>query len=235
LSKLGFASRAEAAALVRAGRVRVDGRPVTDPERRTDPRRERISVDGHRVAARATIVLAMHKPTGVVTTRKDERGRATVYDLLPTRAGWVFPVGRLDAATSGLLLFTNDTRLGDALSGDRSVVEKTYEVEVDGALEAAHAARLAAGVEIALPGEGIVRTRPARCALLAAGPPGRLSLVIVEGKNRQVRRMCDAIGRPVLALRRTRVGPISLGALAPGATRALTPAEVEALRRAAGL
>src|SRR5579872_4949444 len=107
LSKLGVCSREQAAALVREGRVAIDGEKIADPERRTDPRRERISVDGRPVRARATVVIAMNKPPGIVTTRSDERGRRTVYDLLGSRAEWVFPVGRLDAQTSGLLLLTN--------------------------------------------------------------------------------------------------------------------------------
>jgi 23S rRNA pseudouridine2605 synthase len=231
LSKLGFASRTEAARLVAAGRVTVDGRPARDPERRTDPRRETIAVDGRAVRARAPLFFAMHKPAGVITTFSDERGRRTVYDLLPRLDAWVFPVGRLDAETTGLLLFTNDTRVGEALTNERYHVEKRYEVLAAGALAAEAAARLRGGVEIADARGGRVRTLPARCEVLEARADAtRLALTIREGKNRQVRRMLEAVGHPVLALHRTRVGPIALGSLAPGAVRALAPAEVAALR-----
>jgi 23S rRNA pseudouridine2605 synthase len=231
LSKLGFASRADAARLVAAGRVTVGGRVIRDPDRRTDPARETIAVDNRPVRAVQPIYLAMHKPVGPITTWSDERGRRTVYDLLPPLASWVFPVGRLDAETSGLLLFTNDTRVGEALTGARYRVEKRYEVLARGVLAEEDIARLRAGIEIAGEGGERLRTLPARCEVLERRPGAtRLSLAIREGKNRQVRRMLAALGHPVLALHRTHVGPVALGALAPGATRPLTAEEVRALR-----
>lgn len=235
ISKLGAASRTQAARLVAEGRVSVDGLVARDPERRTDPRRETIAIDGRPLARRAPIHLVLHKPAGVITTASDERGRPTVYDFLPPLGSWVFPVGRLDADTTGLLLFTNDTRLAEALTNERSHVEKRYEVLAAGALDPADAARLARGVDIPTEGGRVYRTLPARCEILAreAGVT-RLALTIREGKNRQVRKMLEAIGHPVLALARTRFGPLRLGDLAPGAVRPLAPEEVAALRAAVG-
>jgi 23S rRNA pseudouridine2605 synthase len=204
-----------------------------------DPSREAVLLDGRPLVARERITLALHKPEGPVTTLSDPEGRETVYHLLPELEGWVFAIGRLDAQTSGLLLFTNDAALADLVAGDRSRLEKRYEATVRGVPSDEALARLAAGVEVRLEDGSRYRTRPARAERLPSPPGasgrGRLALTIVEGKNRQVRRMCAALGHEVTALRRTRIGPIELGDLALGACRALSPAEVEALREAATL
>jgi 23S rRNA pseudouridine2605 synthase len=231
ISKLGFCSRSEAERLVAAGRVTVDGRVERDPERRTDPGREAIAVDGKRVERREPVYLLMHKPAGLITTASDEKGRPTVYSLLPEIDRWVAPVGRLDADTTGALLFTNDTRVGEALAGDRWHVEKTYEAVVAGDPGADALAALGAGVEILVEGARY-RTLPAAVRYLGPDPGGaRISLTIREGKNRQVRRMLEAVGHPVRALHRSRIGPIDLGDLPLGATRVLTASEVRSLHR----
>ncbi len=183
--------------------------------------------------------LAMHKPAGVVTTFDDPQGRKTVYDVLPPEVAggaWVFPVGRLDAKTSGLLLFTNDAALGEGLQNPETGlphVEKRYELKVKGEVAPEALERLRRGVEL----DDGYRTRPAiACDVLRTSPGSTwLALTIVEGRNRQVRRMLEAVGHEVQKLRRTRIGPLELGELASGATRPLTRGEVRALRRAAGL
>ncbi|HVY62964.1 MAG TPA: pseudouridine synthase [Planctomycetota bacterium] len=230
ISKLGFASRTDAARLIRAGRVSVGGVVVRDPERRTDPAREAIALDGRPLAARERLYYAMHKPAGPVTTWSDPEGRETVYALLPEFDAWIFPVGRLDAETSGLLLFTNDAGFADAIAGDRSSVEKRYEVTARAPLPDAALEALRGGVEIAREDGSRYRTRPAAVERLG---PARLAIAISEGKNRQVRRMIAAVGGAVARLHRTRIGPLDLGDLPEGATRVLSRAEVDALRAAA--
>jgi pseudouridine synthase len=224
LSKLGHTSRAQARSLVESGRVSVDGRTVRDPDRWIDLRSARVGVDGGPVGKKRHVYLAMHKPAGYVTTRRDERSRATVYDLLGDMRDWVFPVGRLDRETSGLLLFTNDTAFGEALTNPDARVPKTYLVRLDRPLGDADARRMKTGMEL---GDG-TRLRPATIAR-RAGSPLELELTIGEGKNRQIRRMCAALGYGVAALHRIRIGSLALGALPEGKTRALGRAEVDAL------
>lgn len=224
LSKLGAASRAEAARLVRAGSVAVDGEVVTDPSRRVDPDRASIQLDGVEVAREAPVYLVLHKPRGVVTTRSDPEGRATVYGLLPPATPWVSPVGRLDRDSSGLLLLTNDTRWAEGIASPASHVPKSYEALLDAPLGAEAARTLERGVLL-----GGRATLPCRVEL-AGGASRRVTVTLVEGRNRQVRRMLEAVGRKVKRLKRVRVGRLALGALPPGACRRLTPDEVEALR-----
>jgi len=234
LSKLGISSRAEAGRLCAQGRITLDGRRVSDPDTRVDPARADLRLDGRPVAAREPLHYALHKPVGAVTTFSDPEGRETVYQLLPELDAWIFPIGRLDAETSGLLLFTNDGALADVVAGDRSRTEKRYEATVRGLPSSEAIARLRAGVEIRLEDGAPYRTRPALVEALppAAGAPsrGRLAITLTEGKNRQVRRMCAAIGHEVTALHRTRIGPVDLGDLSVGGTRRLTRDEVDALR-----
>lgn len=206
---------------MRSGRVRVNGRTASDPDVWVDPDRARIEVDGAIVRRAAPRTIVLHKPAGIVTTRRDERSRRTVYDLIPSDLGYLFPVGRLDLDTSGMLLLTNDVQLGDRLTNPRSKVWKRYRVDVDAPVTPADVERLAKGVIIA--GQ---RTLPARVRRLDARC---LAIEIVEGRNRQVRRMLEAFGRRVVALHREAIGPVTLGRLPEGHWRDLTTAEHRAL------
>ena len=227
LSKFGVCSRAEAERWIAAGRVSVDGEVVRWPARRIDPRRYRVEVDGRRVGDDTPrVVLALHKPPGYVTTRVEPGGRPTVYDLLADVGRWVFPVGRLDRDTSGLLIVTNDHVLGQRLTGPEHRVPKTYHAQVEGVPDAATLGVLRAGVEL---GDG-TRTRPAAVRSLGSGQGGAwLEIVLTEGKNRQVRRMCAAVGHEVRELVRVRIGALELGELPPGRWRRLGPADVARL------
>ena len=220
LSKLGLCSRSQAFEYIEAGRVAVNGRISKDVSLRVSLEDDRISVDGKVAAeARGSIVIALHKPLGYVTTRTDPQGRKTVYDLLPKSERFVFPVGRLDKETSGLLILTDDHRLGEALTNPESHVPKTYEVVVDGVPDAAALESLRRGIDI---GKG-ERTRPADVALVdGVSGEHRLRLTIHEGKNRQIRRMVAAVGLAVVALSRVAIGGLRLGSLPSGSHRVLT-------------
>ncbi len=221
LSKFGVCSRREACRWIEAGRVSVNGEVVLWPARRIDPRADAVRVDGRRVRdLEDRLLLALHKPVGYITSRVDTRGRPTVYDLLGGVGRWVFPVGRLDLDTSGLLLMTNDHRLGERLSNPDSHVPKTYHARVEGLPDREALAALREGVDI-----GGYVTRAARVRLLGSVRDGTswLELVLTEGKNRQVRKMCAAVGHDVVELVRTRIGTLELGELAPGEWRELSP------------
>jgi len=210
--------------------VRVDGEVVTEPGTRVDPDRQRVSLEGRALPrAQAQAYYALHKPVGVLTTLSDPGGRPTVKSYLPDKGPRLFPVGRLDGDTSGLLLFTTDGELAHRLMHPRYEVPKTYHLTLSAPLSARALAQLGMGVEFA-PGE---TSRPARVEMLRRGrDETRVALTIAEGKNRQVRRMCEALGLPLVALARVRVGPIELGDLASGALRPLAREEVTALRNA---
>lgn len=222
-------SRAQALGLIATGRVVVNGRVSQDPALRVSLEDDRISVDGQPAkAAGEPLVIALHKPTGYVTTRTDPQGRKTVYELLPKLDRFVFPVGRLDKETSGLLIFTDDHRLGEALTNPDAHVPKTYEVAVDRPPDPAALESLRKGLEI---GKG-ERTRPAIVEIGEAhGNRPRLTLTIHEGKNRQIRRMMAAVGLSVMSLRRVGIGGLRLGELASGEHRMLLRAETDLLRR----
>jgi pseudouridine synthase len=228
LSKFGVCSRKEAERWIEDGRVRVDGRLVRAPARRIDPRRHRVTVDGRGVGDDTErVVLALNKPAGTITTRDDPGGRPTVYDLLGDVGRWVFPVGRLDRDTTGLLILTNDHRLGQRLTDPDAHVPKTYHVLVEGTPVAEALTALRDGVPL---GDGTL-TRPADVRVLGGARASRtwLEIVLREGKNRQVRRMCAQVGHDVVALTRVAVGGLRLGELAPGEWRHLTPAEIQRL------
>jgi 23S rRNA pseudouridine2605 synthase len=225
LAHAGVASRRAAEAMIAAGRVTVDGETVTDPARAVTGA-EAIVVDGAPVGtAPRHVVYAVHKPAGVVSTAHDTHGRPTVVDLVPEAGTRLYPIGRLDADTTGLILLTNDGELANHLTHPRYEVPKTYRAKVasppvgDRALR-----RLRDGVEL---DDG--PTAPAQVRRLR---PDVVELTIREGRKRQVRRMCEAVGHPVLALRRVAFGSLALGDLPAGANRRLTAAEVERLRAA---
>ena len=228
LSKFGVCSRAEAVRWIESGRVQVDGRVSRFPARRIDPRQHEVRVDGRRVGDDTErIVLVLHKPAGYITSRGDPGGRPTVYDLLDADGPWVFPVGRLDRDSSGLLVLTNDHRLGQRLTDPEAHVPKRYHARVRGvpAPEALEALR--EGVPL---GDGTI-SRPAEVRSLGTAQSGTswLEIVLTEGKNRQVRRMCANVGHDVEELVRVAVGALDLGDLAPGQWRQLSPAEVARL------
>jgi pseudouridine synthase len=204
--------------------------PERSPSRWIDPSRDRVEVDGRPVGdTTERVVIAFHKPAGLVTTRVDPGGRPTVYDALGGVSRWVFPVGRLDRDTSGLLVLTNDHRLGERLTSPEHHVPRTYHARVRGVPEDAVLRALREGIPLA---DG--PTRPARVRVLGAarGADGLstwLEIVLTEGRNRQVRRMGAAVGHDVLELARVRIGGLDLGDLAPGEWRELTPSEVRRL------
>jgi 23S rRNA pseudouridine2605 synthase len=224
LARAGLGSRRASEALIAAGRVRVNGE-VARLGDRADPETDRIEVDGAVVGVRAGLVhYLLNKPAGVVTTASDPQGRPTVVGLVPADPR-VFPVGRLDADTEGLILLTNDGELAHRLTHPSFGVEKEYLVEVEGRATRGVLRRLREGVDLE---DG--RTAPARASLVG---DRLLRVTIHEGRKRQVRRMCDAVGLPVRRLVRVRIGPITDRRLAPGQWRSLEQEEVRALERAA--
>lgn len=232
LARAGVASRRGAEALIRQGRVTVNGRTVAELGTRADPERDRVAVDGRPISCEPLTYILLHKPRGVVSTARDPRGRPTVVDLVGGAGVRLYPVGRLDYDSSGLLLLTNDGELAHALTHPRHQVEKVYRVRVKGHPSAADLDRLRRGVPL---DDGV--TAPASVREVGRGEGGGawLEMAIREGRNRQVRRMLAAVGHEVTALIRIREGGLSLGRLRPGAYRPLTRTEVARLYRAAGL
>jgi 23S rRNA pseudouridine2605 synthase len=219
LARAGVASRRKADELIRAGRVRVNGEPGR--LNTVVGSRDVVEIDGRRVERQPLAYVLLHKPAGVVTTASDPQGRRTVVELVP-RSPRVVPVGRLDADTTGALLLTNDGPLAHRLAHPRYGVEKVYEAEVEGVPDEAALAALENGVELE---DG--RTAPAAVRRLG---PSRLELILHEGRNRQVRRMCEAVGHPVRRLHRSRYAALDLAGLEPGESRELAPDEVASLR-----
>jgi 23S rRNA pseudouridine2605 synthase len=225
LAAAGVASRRASEELIRDGRVTVGGQLVTDPARDVADG-DSVTVDGERVRpGTKRLVYAVNKPPGVVSTASDPQGRPTVVSLVPAGTR-LYPVGRLDIDTTGLILLTNDGELAHGLTHPRFEVPKTYRAVVSKAPVRDREIRaLRAGVKLE---DGM--TAPARVRRLA---PNTLEITIHEGRKRQLRRMCDAVGHPVLTLRRVAIGPVTLGDLREGASRRLTASEVESLHRAA--
>jgi 23S rRNA pseudouridine2605 synthase len=224
------ATRTEALRLIADGRVRVDGIVVRSATRRVDPGRDRIDVDGRAIGpAGATVVVALNKPRGRLVTRADPEGRPTVEDLLPSNLGLLRAVGRLDRASAGLLLATTDTRLAAALLDPERRVLRVYRVKVRPAVTEETRRALEAGV--ALEGE---RLSPDAVEIESRGDRSTwLRIGLREGKNREIRRLCEARGLRVLHLVRIAYGPVGLGTLAPGEWRLLSPEEIGALRETA--
>lgn len=224
LSKLGLASRSQAHALIVDGRVAVDGRIVTNPAIRVVPERARLSIDGRSQTRPAPLTIALHKPRGYVTARTDPEGRQTVYDLLTDVPARVVPAGRLDLATSGLLLLTNDTQLANWLTDPASAVPRVYLVTVKGLVTGDTAAKLIEGI-----GTGRDRLAASQAIVRKASRrESHLVLTLLEGKNREVRRLLDAVDHPVTQLRRVQFGGLELGTLEPGRWRVVPADELRA-------
>ena len=231
LSKLGYCSRSQAAELIRAGRVQLNGSVRRDPETPVRLEEDRLVVDGQAVDPQKKIYIVMNKPRGLVTTASDEKGRETIYAVLPKGTKslpWVAPVGRLDKASEGLLLLTNDSEWGARIAAPETHLQKTYHVRIAKAADAQLIQSMVNGVES--DGE-VLRVRQA--SVLRAGQQNCwLEIVLDEGKNRQIRRMLAALGVDVLRLLRVAIGPLPLGNLAKGAFRELTKAEKRTLDHA---
>jgi 23S rRNA pseudouridine2605 synthase len=231
LSKLGLASRAEGVRLVEAGRVSVNGRTVRDPALRVDLRRDKVALDGRvvREAEVERVVIAYHKPRGLIVTRRDPAGRPTIFDDLLDLPAPVFAVGRLDKDSSGLLVLTNDHRLGHRLTDPAAHLEKRYHVRLRGVPGPEVLAALREGVDIGDP----TPTRPAGVRPLGSPREGGswIEIALTEGRNRQIRRMAAAVGHDVQELVRVAIGGLPLGDLPSGGWRLLAPPEVSALLR----
>jgi 23S rRNA pseudouridine2605 synthase len=223
LAHAGVASRRSAESLIAAGRVSVDGQVVSDPARDVGEH-SRVALDGQALAgAEPRVLYAVHKPVGVVSTARDDRGRSTVLDLVPDSGVRLYPVGRLDLDSSGLMLVTNDGQLANRLTHPRYEVPKTYRVKLAGPPIGRDAlSTLRSGVQL---DDG-----PTAPASVRRVGDQEIDLTISEGRNRQVRRMCQAVGHQVVSLQRTRFGPLRLDGLRPGAHRRLRAAEAERLR-----
>ena len=225
---MGYCSRSQAEKLIRASRVQLNGKTRRDPEAPVRLRRDRIEVDGNAVTAESRIYLALNKPRGVITSASDEKGRETVYSLLGEKLPWVGPVGRLDKASEGLLLLTNDSEWSARISDPDSHLDKIYHVQVAALANESLAGQLVRGV---FAGGELLRAKQAR--VLRGGEKNAwLEIALDEGKNRQIRRMFEILGIEVLRLIRVAIGPLVLGPLAKGKSRALTAAEKVALDQA---
>jgi 23S rRNA pseudouridine2605 synthase len=228
LSKLGYCSRSEAADLIRTGRVCLNGAVSRNPEAPVRLESARIEVDGQLVAIAAKIYLMLNKPRGVVTTASDEKGRQTVYGFLDAALPWVSPVGRLDKASEGLLLLTNDSEWAAQVTAPRTHLGKTYHVQIDEVADGKLLQSIEKGIKTA---EGdFLRVKSVR--VLRGGERNTwLEIILDEGKNRHIRRMLDSLGIAVLRLVRVAIGPLPLGQLAKGKVRSLTNEEKSALDR----
>jgi 23S rRNA pseudouridine2605 synthase len=225
LSKAGLGSRTDARSWIGAGRVRVNGKIVQNPDHWVDLDKDRVTFDGKPLRAAARIYILLYKPKGYLTTYRDPEGRPTVYDLTSGVDAWLSPVGRLDLDTSGLLVMTNDTDFAELLTNPDHHVPKTYQLKASTVLSDEQIEQLRRGLELS---DG--PTRPALVKLLRDHAKyTHLELTIKEGRNRQVRRMVEALGSKVLKLVRTAIGPIRIGDLPIGKWRLLTAEEVMSL------
>ena len=231
LSKLGYCSRSQAAGLIRAGRVTLNGATRRDPETPTRFDRDRIEVDGQTIRRVRQMYLMMNKPRGLVTTASDEKGRETVYSILKPgdqSLSWVAPVGRLDKASEGLLILTNDSEWGARITAPETHLYKTYHVQIDAVIGEAKTQAIERGVMV--DGEYL---RAHGCRLLRSGEKNCwIEITLDEGKNRQIRRLLAGLDLHVLRLVRVAIGPLQLGTLRKAAHRSLTSEEKAALDRA---
>jgi pseudouridine synthase len=235
LSKLGVASRTEARALITSGRVAIDGLTITNPATRVVPETRRLTVDGLGVQRRTWRAIAFHKPRGTMTTRRDPEGRRTVFDLLGDAAAGLVAVGRLDFASSGLLLLTNDTQLANRLTDPDRGVTRRYVVTVRGLVSDDTARQIARGLDV--PGaRGTERLQASRVEIRKASRrETHLTVDLTEGRNREVRRLFAAMGHEVTRLHRVAFGPIALGTLAPGEWRALSKTDFSPIKGATSI
>jgi 23S rRNA pseudouridine2605 synthase len=233
MAACGIASRRKAEEIIAAGRVTLNRKVVLEQGTKADPDRDVICVDGKPLKTPERLVyFVLNKPKGYVTTVSDPEGRPTVMDLLPKRAERVYPVGRLDYASEGLLLMTNDGALAQKLMKAGSHVPKTYLVKISGKPDEKSIERLRAGITIELENGRRVKTSPAKIRLAENGANPWYEVVLIEGRNRQIRRMFDRVGFPVEKIKRVQMGPLVLD-VGPGKVRELTEKEVEQLKRAA--
>ena len=227
LSKAGVGSRVEARGWIHAGRVKVNGHVTRNPDQWVDMKRDRVLFDGKPLVARERVYLLLYKPTGYLTTYKDPDGRPTVYDLIAGAGTFLSPVGRLDLDTSGLLLMTNDNQFAERVTNPGSHVPKTYLVKASAVLTDTQLQRLREGIELA---DG--PTRPAEVTRVRdSGKYTHFEITLTEGRNRQVRRMVEALDAKVLKLVRVRIGRIAIGKLLIGKWRLLTAVEVASLSK----
>ena len=225
-SKAGAGSRTDARSWIGAGRVRVNGKVVQNPDHWVDLENDRVTLDGKPLRPATKTYVLLYKPKGYLTTYRDPEGRPTVYNLVPEVGAWISPVGRLDLDTSGLLIMTNDTDFTERLTNPDHKVPKTYQIKASTLVSDAQIERLRQGVELA---DGV--TRPAVVTRLRDSEKYTfLEMTIMEGRNRQVRRMLEAVESKVLKLVRVAIGPVRIGDLPIGKWRNLTPEEVHALR-----
>jgi len=229
LSKLGFCSRAQAAQLIRKGKVRVNGAIRRDPETPVHVAKDRIEIDGQRIAASEKIYFALNKPRGLVSTASDEKGRDTVYSLLSRDLPWVAPVGRLDKASEGLLLLTNDTQWAARVTAPETHLDKTYHVQVGRIADRALLEALKNGIRT---GEAETLRVKAASLLRQGERNSWLEIILDEGRNRHIRRMLETLSIEVLRLIRVAIGPLALGDLPKAAVRRLTADEKLTLDRA---
>jgi 23S rRNA pseudouridine2605 synthase len=230
ISKAGLGSRVEARGWIGDGRVAVNGRVIRDPDHWVDMERDRVLFDAEPLTTRERVYLLLYKPTGYLTTYKDPDGRPTVYDLIAGVGTFVTPVGRLDLDTSGLLLMTNDNQFAERVTNPASHVPKTYLVKASTHLTDDQLQQLRDGIELA---DG--PTRPAVVTRVRdSAKYTHLEITLTEGRNRQVRRMIEALDAKVLKLVRVRIGAVNIGELPIGKWRLLSRAEVEALMRTRG-
>lgn len=222
LSKAGAGSRTEARKWIHARRVEVNGTVIENPDHWVDLERDRVLLDGKPLVKAETIYLLLNKPTGYLTTYDDPEKRPTIYDLLPGRERYLFPVGRLDLDTSGLLILTNDTAFAERLTNPNYKVPKTYRVKASKPMSDEDLDALRNGLEL--------RDGPTRPAIVNRVGVAAFEITITEGRNRQVRRMVEALGARVEKLERIAIGTIAIGDLKSGETRTLTPDELSGLR-----
>jgi 23S rRNA pseudouridine2605 synthase len=232
LSKLGYCSRSRAFELIREGKVKLNGKTASNPLTPVRVGADRIEVSGQRLKSAEKVYLMVNKPRGIVTTASDEKGRDTVYSLLPKELNWIAPVGRLDKASEGLLLLTNDSEWGARITDPGSHLDKTYHVQIGTIADERLLEKLKRGIETE---EGEL-LRAKSVEIVRAGEKNSwIELVLDEGKNRQIRRMLEGLGVEVLRLIRISIGPLQLGKLGKGQNRSLSPDEVSRLSKACGV